>query len=222
MRYHHLRFDIWLTMLLAYVISLGTVKLTKMVVEGGYDGYVEEHTVSAGDIGGKAGADVFRVQGVDDILSHDAFTIVSPGIEYCNRGAGYYGGVYTYGVTLPSGEVVAVQINMENVQYEGDYYSSDHILPVGRVVWEDLTKDNTFMNQISYGPDLSRTDFYVDMLGVGGKLSQEDYISRYTNVVQVVTIVVCIPLIHSLGAHLGLFPYFITPKSMREKKSEWD
>lgn len=222
MRYHRLRFDIWLTLLLAYVISIGTVKITELVVEGGYEGYVEEHTVSSGDIGGKAGSDVFRVQGVDDILGHDTFTIVSPGIEYRNRGAGYYNSVYTYAVTLPSGEVVAAQINMENVQYEGDYYASDHTLPVGRVVWADLTDSKMFMDQISYGPALSRTDFYVDMLGVGGKMSQEDYTSRYTDIVQLVTIVVCVPLIHSLGAHLGLFPYFITPKSVKEKKSEWD
>ena len=219
-----LRFDIWLTMLLAYVISMGAVKLTELVVSGGYEGYVAEHTVSSGEIGGKAGADVFRAQSVEDLLSHDAFTIVSPGIEYRNRGAEYYDSVYTYGVTLPSGEVVAAQINMESVQYEGDYYTSDHTLPVGRVVWADLTKSKMFMDQISYGPALSRTDFYVDMLGVGSKLSQEDYVGRYTNVVQVAVIVVCIPLIHSLGAKLGLFPYFIEPrkKTDGEPKSEWD
>lgn len=220
-----LRFDIWLCLLLAYAISIGAVKVTRIVVEGGYGDYVEEHTVFDGDIGGKAGADVFRVQSVSDILSHETFTIVSPGIEYCNRGAGYYNGVYTYAVTLPSGEVVAAQINMENVQYEGDYYASDHTLPVGRVVWADLTESKMFMDQISYGPALSRTDFYVDMLGVGGRMSREDYTGRYTNTAQVAAILVCFPLFHALGSAVGLFPRFFPPRKNKdgeEKKGEWD
>lgn len=218
-----LRFDIWLCMLLAYVVSLGTVKITEFIVRATYQDYVAEHTVSDGETGGRAGPDVFRVQSVDDILGHDAFTIVSPGIEFCNRGAGYYDSVYTYAVTLPSGEVVAAQINMENVQYGGsDIYSGDNTLPLGRVVWADLTESKMFMDQISYGPALSRTDFYVDMLGVGGKVSQEDYNEHYTGIVQLITIVVCIPLFHSLGARLGVFPYFIEPKKMREEKSEWE
>lgn len=221
-----LRYDIWLTMLLAYLISLGAVKITEFIVKDTYQSYVEEHTAADGDIGSKAGADVFRVRSVDDILSHDTFTIVSPGIEFRNRGAGYYGSVYTYAVTLPSGEVVAAQINMENVQYGGrDIYSGDNTLPRGQVVWADLTKDKMFMDQISYGIPLSRTDFYVDMLGNSGKVSQEDYNAHYTNLVQLITIVVCIPLIHSLGAKLGVFPYFIPPRKKKgeeEQKSEWD
>ena len=225
MRFYRMRFDIWLCLLIAFGISLGAVKIAEMVLEKTYEDYVEEHTVADGDIGSKAGADVFRVQSVADILSHDTFTIVSPGIEYRNRGAGYYDGYYTYAVTLPSGEVVACRINMENVQYDGDYYSSDHTLPLGQVVWEDLTSDKYFMQQISYGPALSRTDFYVDMLGVAGKVSQEDYNEFHTGTVQVVTILVCFPLLHALGAKLGLFPFFFAPRKKKgeeEKKGEWD
>ena len=219
-----LRFDIWLSMLLAYVVSLGAVKVTEFIVADTYQDYVAEHTVADGDVGGRAGEDVFRAQSVDDILNHDTFTIVSPGIEFRNRGAGYYDSVYTYAVTLPSGEVVAAQINMENVQYGGsDIYSGDNTLPVGRVVWADLTDSTMFMDQISYGEPLTRWDFYVDMKGNGGKVTQEDYNEHYTGIVQLVTIVVCIPLFHSLGARLGLFPYFIAPKRKEgEQESEWE
>lgn len=220
-----LRYDIWLTLLLAYLVSVGAVKITEWIVKDTYQDYVKEHTAADGDIGSKAGPDVFRVRSVDDILSHDTFTIVSPGIEFCNRGAGYYGGVYTYAVTLPSGEVVAARINMESVQYGGrDLYSGNNTLPRGQVVWADLTRDEMFMNQISYGIPLSRTDFYVDMLGNSGKVSQEDYNARYTNVVQLIAIVVCIPLIHSLGAKLGVFPCFLPPRKKmgEEQKGEWD
>ena len=224
MRYTRMRFDIWLTLLIAFGISLGTVKIAELVLPGMYEAYVEENIVGENEVGGPAGEDVFRVQNIDDILSHDTFTIVSRGIEYRNRGAGYYNGVYTYAVTLPSGEVVAAQINMENVQMEGDYYSSDHTLPLGQVVWEDLTESEIFMNQISYGVPLSRTDFYVDMRGSGGVRSQEDFNESHTGTVQVITILVCFPFIHSLGAKLGIFPFFFAPRPKKgeAQKSEWD
>ena len=91
MRYTRMRFDIWLCLLLAYLAGMGTAKLTGLVVPSLYQRHVEEHTVADGDIGGKAGAEVFRAQSVADLLSHDTFTILSDGIEYCNRGGGYYG-----------------------------------------------------------------------------------------------------------------------------------
>lgn len=225
MRYTRLRFDIWLCLLLAFAASLGAAKLAGLFLAGAYESYEEEHTVADGEIGGKAGEGVFRAQSVADILSHDTFTIVSHGIEYRNKGAGYYDGVYTYAVTLPSGEVVAAQINMENVRKEGDYYASDHTLPVGKVVFADLTESKMFMDQISYGIPLSRTDFYVDMLGVGGKVSEEDFTQLRTGTVQVVTILVCFPLFHSIGAKLGLFSFFFAPrekKGEKKPKSEWD
>ena len=224
MRYHRMRFDIWLTLLIAFGISLGAVKVTELILAETYKSYVEKHTAADGDIGGRAGKDVFRAQSVDDLLGHDTFTIVSPGIEYRNRGAGYYGSYYLYAVTLPSGEWVAAAINREGVQYEGEYYSSEHTLPVGRVVYEDLTSNEYFMDQIEFREPLSRTDFYVDMLGVGGKASQKDYTSNYTGVVQMVTILICFPLIHALGARIGLFPYFFAPRKKKgeEQKGEWD
>ena len=224
MRYHRMRFDIWLTLLIAFGISLGAVKVTELILAETYKSYVEKHTTADGDIGGRAGKDVFHAQSVDDLLGHDTFTIVSPGIEYRNRGAGYYGSYYLYAVTLHSGERVAAAINMAGVQYEGEYYSSEHTLPVGRVVYEDLTSNEYFMDQIEFREPLSRTDFYVDMLGVGGKASQEDYTSNYTGVVQMVTILICFPLIHALGARIGLFPYFFAPRKKKgeEQKGEWD
>lgn len=224
MRFTRLRFDVWLCLLIAFGISLGAVKIAELFLEQAYESYVEEHTVADGDIGGRAGAEVFRAQSVDDILRHDTFTIVSHGIEYRNRGAGYYGRYYLYAVTLPSGERVAAAINMENVQQDGDYYSSDHTLPVGRAVYEDLTANESFLGQIEYSKPLSRTDFYVDMLGAGGKASREDYSQPRTGAVQVVTILVCFPLVHALGSAVGLFPRFFPPrkKDGKEKKGEWD
>ena len=48
----------------------------------------------------------------------------------------------------------------------------------------------------------------------------ESYTSFPENVVQVVTVIVCFPLLHALGAKLGIFPYFFLPKKLREQ--EWE
>lgn len=224
MRRRMLRFDIWLCLLLAFGVSLGAVKVSKLVLAKTYEGYAQEHTVADGDIGGKAGAEVFRAQSVEDLLSHDTFTILSDGIEYRNRGGGYYGNYFMNAVTLPSGELVAAVINGESVQTEGDYFSGVNTLPVGRVVYEELTSNESFIGQIEYSEPLSRTDFYVDMLGNGGKASQEDYTENYSIVVEVATIVVCFPIFHSIGAKLGIFPYFFPPRKKKgeEQKGEWE
>ena len=65
MRYTRMRFDIWLCLLLAFAVSLGTVKLTELVLPSLYQRHVEEHTVADGAIGGKAGPEVFRAQSQD-------------------------------------------------------------------------------------------------------------------------------------------------------------
>lgn len=225
MRFTRMRFDIWLCLLLAYLVSLGTTKLTQLIVPTLYEKHVEDHTVADGDIGGKAGEEVFRAQSVDDLLSHDTFTILSDGIEYRNRGGGYYGNHYMNAVTLPSGELVAAVINSDSVQSEGDYFSGVNTLPVGRVVYENLESSESFLNQIEYSEPLSRRDFYIDMLGTGGKAAEVDYTQRWTGAVLTVTILACFPLIHSLGAKLGVFPYFFPPrpkKGEEPRKSEWD
>lgn len=219
-RYRRMRIDVLICMGLAYLLSLGTGKLTGMVCAAAYDGYVEQHTAAPGELGGQAGEDVFRAQSVEDLLDHDTFTVISPGIQYRNRGAGYYGGSYLQALTLPSGELVAAHINHAGVQYEGDFYTSEKTLPVGRVVWADLTQDPTFLDQIQHSEPLTRTDFYIDMMGGGGALSLEGYSGGPVSAVQVATCVVSFPLLHMLGAKLGIFPYFFPPKKLREP--EWE
>ena len=81
MRYRHLRFDIWLTLLICFGIGWCASKVAELFLPAMYEGYVQEHTVAEGDIGSKAGPEVFRAQNVEDILSHDTFTIFSPCIE---------------------------------------------------------------------------------------------------------------------------------------------
>ncbi len=221
MRYRSLRFDIWLCLLISFLISLIPMKIAENVIPKQYENYSQEHTVQEGDIGGIADESVFRAQNIEDLLSHDTFTIVSPGIEYRNRGAGYYNNSYMYAVKLPSGEIIAARINMESVKRTGeDIYSGDSILPVGKIVYEDLNSSETFISQIEYKEKLSRKDFYIDMLGNGGKVSEENYTENSNTVIQIVTIIIAFPILHALGARIGIFPYFWAPK--KKEKSEWE
>ena len=105
MRYHHLRFDIWLCLLFALFVSIFPAGLTERIMKERYKNYAEEHTAAEGEIGGIAGEDIFRAQSVEDLETHEKFTVLSPGIEYRNLGAGYYKNYYLYALTLPSGEI---------------------------------------------------------------------------------------------------------------------
>lgn len=220
MRRRYLSFDAWLCLALAFVVALGTGALAEKAAVHLYAQQVEAHKPVDGQIGGKAGETVFKAQNVEDLLSHDTFTVVSPGIEYRNRGSGYYGGRYFQALTLPSGELVAAWINGESVQCTGeDIFSGDNILPLGRVVWEDLTSNQTFLEQIEFREPLSRTDFYVDMVGDTAVLDEEQATQTPKLMVQLLTVVVLFPILHMLGSKLGLWSAYF---SFKKKKSEWE
>ncbi len=115
---------------------------------------------------------------------------------------------------------MAAAINMENVQTEGEYYSGEATLPVGKTVWEDLTSNENFISQIEYSEPLSRRDFYIDMMGSGGKVSRDDYTEPAVMLARVLTVIIFFPLFHALGSRLGIFPAFFTRR--KKQTSEWE
>ena len=217
-----LPFDVWACLGLSLLIAWGTGAIAQRVAEARYQVHVEAHAPVAGEVGGTAGPEVVRVQSVEEMLGQDLFTVVSPGIEYRNRGGGYYKGRYCHAVTLPSGERVAAWVNGDSVQEEGghDYYSSDKVLPVGRVVYEDLEADPTCLGQIEFKEPLSRHDLYIDMVGETAIASEEQVTDLSKTVTQVITVVVCFPLLHAAGSKLGLWGYYFAPK--KEQESMWE
>lgn len=215
-----LRFDILLCILLSYLVSLGTASVTASLSAATYADYAAAHTALPGEPGSMADEDVPRAESVEDLLTMDTFTVVSEGISYRNEGAGYYEDMYLYNLRLPSGERVAAWINLENVQNQGDIYSGAAILPVGQVVWADLEENASFMDQITAGYPLDRTDFYVDMTGNAAKYSEEYRTENYTLWVQGITLLICFPLFHGLGSHFGVFPAFF-PSRRREREEQF-
>lgn len=217
-----LPFDVWVCLGLSLLIAWGTGAVAQRIADERYQVHVQVHAPVAGEVGGAAGPEVVRVQSVEELLRQDLFTVVSPGIEYRNLGGGYYKGRYCCALTLPSGERVAAWINSDSIQEEGgyDYYSSDKILPVGRVVYEDLEADPTFLGQIEFSQPLSRHDFYIDMVGDTAVASQEQVLDTSKAMTQVITVVVCFPLLHALGSKLGLWGYYFAPK--KKQDSMWE
>ncbi|WP_288860180.1 hypothetical protein [uncultured Flavonifractor sp.] len=115
MRLHRLRFDIWLCLLVAYLVSLGTGAAASALSAATYDGYAEVHSAAPGQAGSPAGPEVPRAQSIAELLELDTFTVLSQGIAYRNEGAGYFEGSYLYNLALPSGERVAARIHTESV-----------------------------------------------------------------------------------------------------------
>ena len=145
MRLHRLRFDIWLCLLVAYLVSLGTGAAASALSAATYDGYAEVHSAAPGQAGSPAGPEVPRAQSIAELLELDTFTVLSQGIAYRNEGAGYFEGSYLYNLALPSGERVAARIHTESVQDGENFASGQVVLPVGRVIWADLEEDPAFL-----------------------------------------------------------------------------
>lgn len=223
-RVHWLRYDMYICLLLAAGVAWLAGRGVDQVTEQTYVSYEESKQVADGEVGGVATDDIFRITCIDDIRSHELFTLETEGITYRNEGGGYFENHFLYGVLLPSGERVAMSINNENVVSDGDYYSGINTLPVGRLVEADLEADEYFMNQVNHDGEhpLTATDFYVDMVGDGARVSEESYKEGSRTWVQIIVGILTFVLVHILGARIGIFPYFIVPKRLREQKSEWE
>lgn len=218
MRRRILPIDAWICLALSMLVALGTGYIASIAAEKVYEKELEEHQAVDGEIGGRADETVFRAQSVDDLLSHDTFTIISPGIHYMNEGTGFHGNFYFYNVELPNGERVAAIVNNESVQSTSDsIYSGDSILPLGQIVWEDLSQDETFLSQIESAKPLTRKDFYVDMVGNTAVLAEDLALETPKLVTQVLTVFIFFPIFHMIGSKLGIFPPYFASKKKRSE-----
>lgn len=94
MRIYRIRNDVLICFIVAYLVTWGAGSLTERVAAQMYENYVESNRVADGEIGGKAGEEVFRVQSVEDILSHDRFTMVADINMVRVLAGGYFGRTY--------------------------------------------------------------------------------------------------------------------------------
>lgn len=211
--------DQWICIMLGCLVSILTVAIAKRILIRTYPNYVINYTAAAGYVGGIANESVHQAQSVEDLLTYDIFTILLERIE----DSGYYRlesnlVIPMYAVALPSGELVAVLFDPDSVwQSENNSSEGSNILLAGRVVFEDLEKDNTFLRQIEFNQPLSRRDFYVDMRGISDIGSLEDYMKYPIYIVRYLTIFISSIIFHIIGDKFGIFPYPLFPK-LTEKK----
>lgn len=217
MRIYKIRFDVLICIILSALVVLGTGKVLPVFYSALYDRYTRAHTVSDGDIGGEAGEDVYRVLSVEDILSHNTFTVQVEYGSLLTADSDYFGDIYLMNLELPSGERVAASINNDAMQqnYEENYY----IMPVGKVVEADLSEDAEFISGIERSDALSRTDFYLDMSGNSGSglVSAERYDEQYTIYIKAIVGVLCFIAFHVIGCKMGLFPRLIPMKRKKDR-----
>jgi len=94
-------------------------------------------------------------------------------------------------------------------------YTSNTTLPVGKIIMADLKEEPYFIDQIEYKEKLSRTDFYIDMVGEAEILSEESFIDTPILLIELVTTILLFPVFHAIGSHFGIFPYFFEPKERK-------
>lgn len=224
MRINRIRDDILFCFIIAFLAAWGAGVLAGRAAGLAYEGYVERHQIPDGETGGRAVEDIFRAQSVDDILSHEKFTIVYDIMTLYDYGTGFYEGTSLYSLKLPSGEYVAASVCLDSIitLEELPVLGGSCLLPVGTAVYADLAQDESCLGQIESRQPLTRTDFYIDMSGNRPVKEEEDFVKPAVSAARGITAVVTFPLIHMLGARLGVFPYIFMPGNGKKKKAEWE
>lgn len=207
MRVRYLRFDIWVCLLFAFLAATGAQwLLNRFVVDSAYESYYEEKTIADGEIGGKAGEEIFRAESVEDMQSHDLFTIIVDGMSYYNDGGAFSGDGYWNIVPMPSGERIAARLNNESIQHMGEsIYQGETILPVGQLVEEPL--DETLAETLQRF-QITRTDLYIDMRGEGGPVTKQSFEENANIAVQMIIGIAVFAAVHTFGSKTGIFPAF--------------
>lgn len=213
MRLHRLRFDIWLCLLVAYLVSLGTgpqpppsarprmtamqrftpLLLARRAVLPGqrFPGHRASRSCWSWILS-QCSPKVLPTATRERAILRAATSIIWPSPP----GNGW----------LPASILRAYR--MERSSHPGRLSSR-----WARVIWADLEEDPAFLEQITSGYPLDRTDFYVDMAGEAVRYSQEERTENHVIVVQLVTVLVCFPLLHALGSRSGIFPRFLSHRA---------
>lgn len=214
---HRIRDDILFCFVISFLLAYGAGTLVERAAVRSYVSYVETHRVPDGVAGGKAVDSIFRARSVEDMLSHELFTVECPLSSAMSYGRGYYGKEYLRLLPLESGETVAASINLDSTAMRPgtEFWQDDYIMPVGRVVYADLAGDEKFMSRIESMNPLTRKDFYIDMWGTGPVKEEKEYIRTRVEIARTVTGAVSFVLLHMLGSGLGVFPYIFAPRKRK-------
>lgn len=213
-----LRWDIFLTVVLAFLLGNGGQWCANQLAPGRYEAYQEEHAAEAGTIGAPATNDLVRAKTLADMERNQFFTMQMGHVTYISNSPGPWIDGFRWSIfTLDDGARIAARVNGDSVVYvdtsEGYMISKDAILPIGTLVREPLTQDQ--IEAMDQYRGVTVTDCYIDMEGGHATISEQDFTGYMGLLVFFAVFVLSFFLIRLIGVRTEVFPRII-PKAKAE------
>lgn len=156
--------------------------------------------IEVGEIGGKPDESIPVADSISDMKKNDIFYILTEDGGFRNYSL-YYKKKSFYGLKLPSGEIILVRMNIDNLE-TGKYSKT----PVGKIVSYNVPKE--IQNQLMHERNMELTDtsFYVDMLGKRYSIPNHEEIEFNFNMLSLLAFLIGTIGSHILGVKLGWLP----------------
>lgn len=210
-----LRWDIFLTVILAFFLGMGAQWCANRLAHGRYEAYQAQHAAEAGAIGAPATDDLVRARTLADMEKNQLFTMEMGHVTYISNSPGpWIDGLRWCIFTLDDGTRIAAKVNGDSVVYvdrsEGYMTSKDAVLPIGTLVREPLTEEQ--VKAMDQYKGVTVTSCYIDMEGGHSTVSERDFTDYMGLIAFFAVFVLSFFLIRLIGVRTELFPRII-PKS---------
>lgn len=207
-----LRWDIFLTVVLAFFLGCGAQWCADQLAHGRYEAYQADHAAEAGTIGAPAEESTVRAKTLADMENNEFFTMEMGHVTYISNSPGpWIDGFLWHIFELEDGARIAAKVNGDSVVYrdtsEGYMISKDAILPIGTLVWETLTQEQ--IEAMDQYRGVTVTDCYIDMEGGHATISEADFTDYMGLVAFFVVFVLAFFLIRLIGVRTEIFPRII-------------
>lgn len=210
-----LRWDIFLTVVLAFFLGIGARWCANQLAHGRYEAYQAEHAAEEGTIGAPAADNLVRARTLADMKKNQLFTMEMGHITYISNSSGPWIDGFRWNIfTLEDGERIAAKVNGDSVVYVdtsvGYMTSSDAVLPIGTLVREPLTQEQIEAMEQYHG--VTVTDCYIDMEGGHATVSESDFTDYMGIIAFFGAFALSFFLIRLIGVRTEVFPRII-PKA---------
>lgn len=207
-----LRWDIFLTVILAFLLGSGAQWCANQLAHGRYEAYQAEHAAEEGTIGAPADDDLVRARTLADMEKNRFFTMEMGHVTYISNSPGPWIDGFRWSIfTLDDGARIAARVNGDSVVYvdtsEGYMTSKNAVLPIGTLVREPLTDEQ--IKAMDQYKGVTVTDCYIDMEGGHATVSERDFTDYMGLLAFFAVFVLSFFLIRLIGVRTELFPRII-------------
>lgn len=207
-----LRWDIFLTVVLAFLLGTGAQWCADRLAHGRYEAYQAEHAAREGTVGAPAEDGTVRARTLADMEKNTLFTMEMGHVTYISNSPGPWIDGFRWNIfELEDGARIAARVNGDSVVFRdtsvGYMVSSDAVLPIGTLVWEPLTQEQLEAMEPYHG--VTVTDCYIDMDGGHATVSESDFTEYMGLAVFFAVFVLSFFLIRLIGVRAQLFPRII-------------